>query len=146
MNNLFRLLREEKHFYVLKRVYSCPCGKGLIKEEQDYTPGHRDGFASLHCHQCEKNYCVDFGNSQTKWSLKKKNLKGEELMINTIKQIVFEEFSKVVANIESDFRFNYVRKRYNFLLSQLDENMTANMVFVNGVVAIFLLLIQEDGL
>ena len=51
-------------------------------------------------------------------------------MRNTIKQIVFEEFSRVVTNIESDFRSNYVRKRYNFLLSQLDENMTANMVFV----------------
>ena len=53
-------------------------------------------------------------------------------MRNIIKQIVFEEFSKVVANIESDFRFNYIRKRYNFLLSQLDENMTANMVFVSS--------------
>ena len=53
-------------------------------------------------------------------------------MRNTIKQIVFEEFSKVVTNIESDFRSNYVRKRYNFLLSQLDENMTANMVFVSS--------------
>ena len=53
-------------------------------------------------------------------------------MRNRIKQIVFEEFSKVVTNIESDFRSNYVRKRYNFLLSQLDENMTANMVFVSS--------------
>ena len=53
-------------------------------------------------------------------------------MRDRIKQIVFEEFSRVVTNIESDFRHNFVRKRYNFLLSQLDENMTANMVFVSS--------------
>lgn len=53
-------------------------------------------------------------------------------MRDTIKCIVFEEFSKVVKNIESDFNNNFVRKRYNFLLSQLDENMTANMVFVSS--------------
>lgn len=53
-------------------------------------------------------------------------------MRDTIKRIVFEEFSKVVTNIEGDFENNFVRKRYNFLLSQLDENMTANMVFVSS--------------
>ena len=53
-------------------------------------------------------------------------------MRDTIKRIVFEEFSKVVTNIEGDFKNNFVRKRYNFLLSQLDENMTANMVFVSS--------------
>lgn len=53
-------------------------------------------------------------------------------MRSKIKEIVFQEFSKVVENIEKDFRSNYVRKRYNFLLSQLDENMTANMVFVSS--------------
>lgn len=53
-------------------------------------------------------------------------------MRDTIKRIIFEEFSKVVTNIESDFRHNFIRKRYNFLLSQLDENMTANMVFVSS--------------
>lgn len=53
-------------------------------------------------------------------------------MRDTIKRIVFEEFSKVVTNIEGDFKNNFVRKRYNFLLSQLDESMTANMVFVSS--------------
>ena len=53
-------------------------------------------------------------------------------MRNMIKRIVYEEFSKVVTNIESDFRHNFVRKRCNFLLSQLDEDMTANMVFVSS--------------
>lgn len=49
-----------------------------------------------------------------------------------IKKIVYEEFSKLIRNIEGDFKTNYVKKRYNFLLSQLDENITANMVFVSS--------------
>ena len=49
-----------------------------------------------------------------------------------IKRIVYEEFSKLINNIEGDFSKNYTRKRYNFLLSQLDENITANMVFVSS--------------
>lgn len=57
---------------------------------------------------------------------------GGTIMRDTIKQIVFEEFSNLVTNIENDFRSNFVRKRYNFLLSQLDKNMTANMVFVSS--------------
>lgn len=71
MSNYLCLLSEKKTTCLLKRVYACPCGKGIIEEEQDYTPGHRDGFASLHCLECQKNYYVDFGNSQTKWTLKK---------------------------------------------------------------------------
>jgi len=49
-----------------------------------------------------------------------------------IKRIVYEEFSKLISNIESDFKTNFVKKRYNFLLSQLDETTTANMVFVSS--------------
>ncbi|MCM1083230.1 MAG: TdeIII family type II restriction endonuclease [Clostridium sp.] len=49
-----------------------------------------------------------------------------------IKQIVYEEFSKLIHNIESDFSINYVKKRYNFLLNQLDEMIIANMVFVSS--------------
>lgn len=56
-------------------------------------------------------------------------------MTNTemqIKNIVYEEFSKLISTIESDFKTNFVKKRYNFLLSQLDETITANMVFVSS--------------
>ncbi len=56
-------------------------------------------------------------------------------MTNTeqkIKQIVYEEFSKLTATIELDFRNNFLKKRNNFLLSQLDETITANMVFVSS--------------
>lgn len=53
-------------------------------------------------------------------------------MRNTIKKIVVEEFSKLTNTIESDFKSNYKRKVNNFLLSQMDENITASMVFVSS--------------
>lgn len=49
-----------------------------------------------------------------------------------IQKIVFEEFSLLVENIESDFKKNYLKKRYNFLLNQMDETVIANMVFVSS--------------
>lgn len=49
-----------------------------------------------------------------------------------IKNIVYEEFLALIETIEGDFKTNYVKKRYNFLLSQLDETITANMVFVSS--------------
>ena len=51
-------------------------------------------------------------------------------MRNTIKKIVVEEFSKLTNTIESDFKSNYRRKVNN--LSQMDENITASMVFVSS--------------
>lgn len=53
-------------------------------------------------------------------------------MRERIKNIVFEEFSKLTALIEKDFASNYKRKVNNFLLSQMDENITASMVFVSS--------------
>ena len=53
-------------------------------------------------------------------------------MRDQIKKIVFEEFSKLTALIEKDFPNNYKRKVNNFLLSQMDENITASMVFVSS--------------
>ena len=49
-----------------------------------------------------------------------------------IKNIVYEEFSKLTLLIEQDFANNYKRKVNNFLLSQMDENITASMVFVSS--------------
>lgn len=66
------LLSETKSSCIVERVYSCPCGNGTIKEEQDHTPGHRDGSAFLLCNKCKNDYYIDFGNSNTKWSLKKR--------------------------------------------------------------------------
>lgn len=53
-------------------------------------------------------------------------------MRSTIKRIVFEELSKLTDLIEKDFAENYKRKVNNFLLSQMDENITASMVFVSS--------------
>lgn len=53
-------------------------------------------------------------------------------MRNTIKLIVKEEFSKLTKIIEGDFSSNYKKKVNNFLLSQMDEHITANMVFVSS--------------
>lgn len=53
-------------------------------------------------------------------------------MRDTIKQIIVEEFSKLTKLIEDDFAANYKRKVNNFLLSQMDEQITASMVFVSS--------------
>ncbi|HFI0579527.1 TPA: TdeIII family type II restriction endonuclease [Streptococcus suis] len=49
-----------------------------------------------------------------------------------IKNFVVDEFSKLLKNIENDFNINYVKKQYNFLLNQMDNNILANMVFVSS--------------
>lgn len=67
-----RLLSQSKSSFFVKRVYSCPCGRGKIDEEQDYTPGHRDGFVSLLCTECEKEYYLECSQNHIKWSLEKK--------------------------------------------------------------------------
>lgn len=53
-------------------------------------------------------------------------------MKDVIKNIVTEEFSKLTDTIEKDFSSNYKRKVNNFLLSQMDEKITASMVFVSS--------------
>lgn len=49
-----------------------------------------------------------------------------------IKNIVFDEFSKLIDTIEQDFAVNFNKKRHNFLLSQLEDLVTATMVFVSS--------------
>lgn len=53
-------------------------------------------------------------------------------MRDTIKQIIIEEFSNLTELIEGDFSSNYRRKVNNFLLSQMDERISASMVFVSS--------------
>lgn len=53
-------------------------------------------------------------------------------MKQQIKDIVYQEFSKVINLIEADFVSNYKKKVNNFLLSQMDERITASMVFVSS--------------
>ncbi len=53
-------------------------------------------------------------------------------MKQQIKNIVIDEFSKLINLIEADFQANFKRKVNNFLLSQMDEKITASMVFVSS--------------
>lgn len=53
-------------------------------------------------------------------------------MKECIKNIVIDEFSKLIKLIETDFQTNFKRKVNNFLLSQMDEKITASMVFVSS--------------
>ena len=53
-------------------------------------------------------------------------------MKNRIKNIVLDEFSHLTDLIEADFQSNYRRKVNNFLLNQMDERITASMVFVSS--------------
>jgi len=53
-------------------------------------------------------------------------------MRERIKNIVIDEFSKLTGLIEADFQANFKRKVNNFLLSQMDERITASMVFVSS--------------
>ena len=66
-----KLLKKQVKGNVIRSVYTCPCGNGIIQEEQDYTLDHRDGIAFLLCEKCKHSYYIDFKNSQTKWELKK---------------------------------------------------------------------------
>lgn len=62
-----RLIWQDKseNGYLVRSKYACPCGKGYIDEEQDYTPGFRDGTTFLFCEECEKKYYIEFGDSET---------------------------------------------------------------------------------
>lgn len=51
------------------------------------------------------------------------------IMRDIIKKIIVEEFSNLTSLIEKDFVLNYKRKVNNFLLSQMDEQITSSMVF-----------------
>lgn len=53
-------------------------------------------------------------------------------MREQILQIIQNEFSKLIRNIQEDFQKNYQAKRNNFLLNELDPLMIAHMVFVSS--------------
>lgn len=53
-------------------------------------------------------------------------------MKDLIKNIVLDEFSHLTDLIEADFQSNYHRKVNNYLLNQMDERITASMVFVSS--------------
>lgn len=49
-----------------------------------------------------------------------------------IKKIIVDEFTKLIKNIEGDFKKNFKKKSFNFLLSQMDWQIIAHMVFVSS--------------
>lgn len=64
-----KLLSEEKSGDIVRCKYLCPCGKGIISEEQDYTPGHRDTTVTIECADCRQHYTVSYRKNTTRWEL-----------------------------------------------------------------------------
>lgn len=54
------------------------------------------------------------------------------LVENEIKNIIIDEFTNLIENIEGDFKKNFKKKSFNFLLSQMDWQIIAHMVFVSS--------------
>jgi hypothetical protein len=53
-------------------------------------------------------------------------------MKEIIKNILVTEFTKLINHLTDDIKKNYILKNHNFLLSELDEAMTAHLVFVSS--------------
>ena len=85
---------------IIHRTYACPCGRGTIVEEQDYTEGHRDGFAYLSCIFCDKKFYIDFGQSGTKWAVV------ENKVLNTVEQREINE-----KNAEDNMHYSEILSR-----------------------------------
>lgn len=64
-----KILKKIHSGYIKSTMYSCPCGQGIIEEENDYTAGHRDCFAFLNCLKCEKEFFIDYNGNQLHWRL-----------------------------------------------------------------------------
>ena len=54
------------------------------------------------------------------------------LVENEIKKIIIDEFTNLIENIEGDFKKNFKKNSFNFLLSQMDWQIIAHMVFVSS--------------
>ncbi len=152
MIKTLRLLSENKSSFIVKRVYACPCGKGIIWEEQDYTPGHRDGFASLLCNKCKNDYYIDFGSSNTKWSIKRQ--KEEKIMDNL--WLLTEERPKlsVVLRILDEYHNEFgatVTVNDNFNIKPIVNNgkftfeYLVEGVSVRGIANIFIEIVSGNS-
>lgn len=64
-----KLLHEKKDGVIVHSLYACPCGRGTIEEEQDYTEGHRDCWVSLNCDVCKNRYKLRFSDSGLSWTI-----------------------------------------------------------------------------
>lgn len=84
VNMKLKLLSEERDGPILRCLYACPCGQGTVEEEQDYTEGHRDCWASLKCSICRNNYKVIFSDSGLSWDI----VKNDSVQIEKTKEII----------------------------------------------------------
>ena len=151
MKHNLRKLSEKKATYVTKTIYSCPCGRGTIEEEQDYTPGHRDGIAFLCCHNCQDDYFIDFGSSQTKWSLRKKEKKGmdnlwllteERPKLSVVLRILDEynnDFGATVT-VNENFNIRPIVKNGKFTFEYLVEGVS-----VQGIANVFIEIVSGNS-
>lgn len=84
VNMKLKLLSEERDGPILRCLYNCPCGQGTVEEEQDYTEGHRDCWASLKCSICRNDYKVIFSDSGLSWDI----VKNDAVKIEKTKEIL----------------------------------------------------------
>lgn len=52
--------------------HKCPCGKGVITEYHDDTPGFQEHTIVIQCKDCREIYTIDTSNGVKNWKLKKK--------------------------------------------------------------------------
>ena len=53
--------------YIETIEYECPCGKGIIIEEHDRTPGVTDHTVHLYCNDCQSKYIIDTSKGIRNW-------------------------------------------------------------------------------
>lgn len=63
------LMSERKAGNVVLRKFTCPCGRGTIEEEQDYTHGRRDAIVFINCNICKSHYSIIYSKSSLSWKL-----------------------------------------------------------------------------
>ena len=91
-----KLLSERRYGSIIRSQYVCPCGKGIIVEEQDYTEGHRDCWVSLNCDICQTCYKLIFSDSGLSWNIVK------------IVSAPTEKSKEIIQNRSVDMPYSYV--------------------------------------
>ena len=51
------------------RVYSCPCGKGFIKEVRERIAGGVNKKVAIDCGTCKEHYYIDFNSHRSSWKV-----------------------------------------------------------------------------
>lgn len=91
-----KLLHQKRDGSIIRSQYACPCGKGTIDEEQDYTEGHRDCWSVLNCDACRPYYKLSFSDNGLIWKVVK------------IASIQAEQSKEITQNRSVDMPYSYV--------------------------------------